>query len=83
MELSNNNLPFCIRTVKTLSNFDTDALTESIEAYARAGMPMNEACPAAVADLLATITSERDEVVRLVREQHPQCFICQDGDEDE
>lgn len=83
MELSNSNLSFCIRAVKTLSNYDTDALTESMEAYVRAGMPMSEACPAAVADLLATITSEREEMVRLVHEQHPQCFLCQDGDEDE
>lgn len=83
MDMSNSNVSFCVRAVKTLSNFDIDALTQSMEAYFMAGMPMSKAGPAAVSDLLATVISEREEMVRLVREQHPQCFLRQDWDGDD
>lgn len=72
--MNNAKLSFCLRAVKTLCDTDLGTLTDSIEAYVQAGMPAAEAAPAAVADLRAAVLAEREDLVQLLRAQHPGCF---------
>lgn len=65
-------LSFCLRAIKTLDDQDLNALTEKIEANVKSGMETPQAELSAVEDLLASLAEERNELLALIKAQHPE-----------
>lgn len=67
-------MSFCLKAATTLDDQDLASITDGIEAYVKAGMPVEQAEAAAIDDLLAQVGAERAEVVGLLRAQHADLF---------
>ncbi|MEY4953208.1 MAG: hypothetical protein RL299_1632, partial [Pseudomonadota bacterium] len=65
---------FCLKAATSLTDGDTSALAESIEAYVKAGIETADAETRAVNDLAAAVATERAEMASLLRQQHPALF---------
>lgn len=65
-----SKLSFCLQATK-LHDADSAALTDAIERYTRAGMPMAKAELAAIEDVLADVRAEAQEIVQAVAAKYP------------
>ena len=67
-------LSFCLKAATSLNDQDLAALTDSIEAYVRSGMDVEQAETMAINDLEVSVGAERSEMVALLRAQHADLF---------
>lgn len=63
-------LNFCLQAA-ALHDEDSGALSDAIERYTTAGMPMARAQLAAIADVIADVRTQREQIMAAAREQHP------------
>lgn len=72
--MTSMRMSFCVKAATGLYPQDLEALTTSIETYARNGVNSRQAEAMAVDDLMAGIAAERAEIMALAKAQHPDAF---------
>lgn len=68
-------LSFCVAAATSLDADDLDTLTDGIEGYVTTGVDERQAETMALGDLRAAVAKERQAVMDLVRQQHPELFL--------